>query len=155
MRVFPLILVLTVLGLGTSGCVRRPEVALQAVEVSRLGLSGGSLLVTLEVTNPNSFALDSEQLTYALELEGVGQDGEEQWIEFVTGTYDAPFSVAAGQSATVQLPVDFDYSRLGSSALALLRSQGLDYRARGTVMLRTPLGTRAVPFKKQGTLGRK
>jgi hypothetical protein len=51
--------------------------------------------------------------------------------------------------------VDFDYSRLGSSALALLRSKGLDYRARGTVMLRTPLGTRAVPFKKQGTLGRK
>lgn len=155
MRLYPFFVVLMLIGASTAGCVRRPEVALQAVEVSRLGLSGGSLLVTLEVTNPNSFALDSEQMTYALELEGVGQDGEEQWIEFVTGTYDAPFSVAAGQSATVQLPVDFDYSRLGSSALALLRSQGLDYRARGTVMLRTPLGTRAVPFKKQGTLGRK
>jgi LEA14-like dessication related protein len=155
MRLLSLILVLMMLGVSASGCVRRPEVALQNVELSHLGPGGGSLLVTLEVTNPNSFALDSERMTYALELEGLGEDGEEQWLEFVSGTYDAPFSVPAGQSATVQLPVDFDYTRLGSSALALLRSGGVDYRARGTVLLHTPLGTRSVPFKKQGTLGSK
>ncbi len=113
MRLLPFSLVLLMLGVSAPGCVRRPEVALQNVELSHLGPGGGSLLVTLEVTNPNSFALDSERMTYALELEGIGEDGHEQWLEFVSGTYDARFSVPAGQSATVQLPVDFDYSRLG------------------------------------------
>jgi LEA14-like dessication related protein len=155
MRLLPVLCVLMLLGAGSSGCVRKPQVALRNVQLTQLGLLGGSLLVTLEVTNPNSFTLNADTLTYALELEGTEMEGEDGWVELASGTYPEPVSIPPGQSVTIQVPVDFDYSRLGSSGLALLRTGGLDYRAGGTVLLHTPLGTHSVPFKKQGVLGRK
>ncbi len=155
MRLLSLICVLAVLGTVTSGCVSKPKVALQGVALTRVGRGGGSLLVTLEVTNPNSFALHSEGMQYALELQNIEGGSEGKWTELVTGTYDAPFSIGPEQSATLEVPVDFDYSRLGGAAVAMLFAGRLDYRARGTVMVRTPVGTHALPFKKQGALGRK
>jgi LEA14-like dessication related protein len=155
MRLPSLLCVLVLLAAGTSGCVRKPQVALRNVQLQELGALGGSVLVTLEVSNPNSFTLTGEQLTYALELEGTEADGEDGWVQLATGRYDAPISVPPGESVLIDVPVAFDYSRLGISALSLLRTGGLDYRARGTVLLHTPLGARSVPFKKQGVLGKK
>ncbi len=155
MRLLPLTCVLAVLGTVTSGCVSKPKVALQGVQLSRLGRSSGAMVVTLKVTNPNSFALHSERMDYALELQNIEGADEGKWTELVSGSYDAPFSIGPEQSATLEVPVDFDYSRLGGAAVALLFAGKLDYRARGTVLLRTPVGTHALPFKKQGTLGRK
>ncbi|HZI10590.1 MAG TPA: LEA type 2 family protein [Myxococcus sp.] len=155
MRLLSLTCVLVILGAVTSGCVSKPKVALRTVELTRVGRGGGSLLVTLEVTNPNSFALHSEGMQYALELQNIEGGSEGKWTELVTGSYDAPFSIGPEQSATLEVPVDFDYSRLGGAAVAMLFAGKLDYRARGTVMVRTPVGTHALPFKKQGTLGRK
>lgn len=155
MRLLFLCLALALLGGNTVGCVHRPQVALQNVELFRLSHRGGTLLLTLEVHNPNAFALDAERMNYVLELEDSGGRGDEHWVEFASGSYDAPFSVAAGRSETLQLPVDFDYSQLGSVTGSLLLTQKVDYRARGTVLLHTPLGTHEVPIKKQGTLGRK
>ena len=145
------------MGLVASGCAsavfNQPEITLQNVQVGGLGIRGGTLLVSLEVINPNRFALNAEQLTSHLELRDPEAEAQADttWIDFATGTYDEGFSVSARDTALVQIPVDFNYSGLGAAAGSLIRAGTFTYRASGTVDVRTPLGSHAVPFRKRGT----
>jgi LEA14-like dessication related protein len=140
---------------GAGGCTsavfNQPEVTLENVQVGGLGLQGGTLLVSLQVINPNRFSLNADQLTYQLALRDPGVQTDTTWIDFATGTYDQAFSVGARDTALVQIPVDFNYSGLGAAAGSLLRAGTFTYRASGTVNVRTPLGTHEVPYRKRGT----
>lgn len=131
---------------------RQPQVTLNNVRLGGLGLSGGTLLVNLEVVNPNRFALNANQLSYQLSLSDPAETPDTTWVDFAEGVYDQPFSVPAGDTATVQIPIEFTYSGIGSAANSLLRRGTFTYRARGTVDLRTPLGGYDVPFSKRGTV---
>lgn len=131
---------------------QQPQVTLENVRLGGLGLSGGTLLVNLSIVNPNRFALNANNLQYELALSDAGESADTTWVPFAEGIYDQPFSVAAGDSATVQIPIDFTYSGIGSAANSLLRRGTFTYRARGTVDLRTPLGGYDVPFSKRGTV---
>lgn len=149
-------LLFAVLLIGLAGCgrgvFRQPAVSLETVRLGGLGLSGGTLLVDLQIINPNRFALNADQLTYALELRDPDEERDTSWIDFASGTHDVPFSVGAGDTAMVQIPIEFSYSGLGSAANSLLRSGTFAYRATGVVDLRTPLGGYDVPFRKRGTV---
>lgn len=149
-----LVAALIVVGLSAcgGGVFRQPAVSLESVRLGGLGLSGGTLLVDLEVINPNRFALNAERLRYALALRQPGETSDTTWIEFAEGTHDHSFSVAAGDTVVVQIPIEFTYSGLGSAANSLLRSGTFTYRATGIVDLRTPLGSYDVPFRKRGTV---
>jgi LEA14-like dessication related protein len=140
---------------GCGSIVHQPKVTLENVQIGGLGLRGGTLLVNLRVENPNGFTLSANQLTYDLSIrdpdEVAGADADTAWIEFASGTYDEPFSVRGHETRTVQVPIEFSYSGLGSASSALLRNGTFTYRARGTVDVKTPLGTQAVPFSKRGT----
>lgn len=150
-RAVPIAL-LTLLLAACAGSYRQPQVNLQSVQLGGLGLRGGTLLVNLAVVNPNRFALNAQQLQYNLLLGDPAAAGDTAWIDFASGVYDQAFSVAARDSSTVQIPVEFTYAGLGSAASSILRSGTFDYRARGAVDVRTPLGTYAVPFQKRGTV---
>jgi LEA14-like dessication related protein len=149
-----LLFLLTALLLSACGgrVFRQPQVTLENVQVAGLGLRGGTLLVSLQVVNPNRFALNANELNYALQLRDPQEEGDTTWLEFAQGTYGEPFTVAAGDSARVEIPVEFTYSGLGGAAGSLLRSGTVTYRASGNVDVRTPLGTYAVPFNKRGTV---
>lgn len=143
---------IAVLG-GCGGSIfRQPEVTLQSVRLGGLGLSGGTLLVDLVIVNPNRFALNADRLRYDLALRQPDEESDTTWIPFAEGMHDEPFSVAARDTAAVQLPIEFTYAGLGSAANSLLRSGTFTYRAVGTVDVRTPLGRRDVPFSKRGTV---
>lgn len=148
-----LLAALLVMGLASCGrAFRQPEVTLESVRLGGLGLTGGTLLVDLEVVNPNRFALNADRLTYRLALRDPGEESDTTWIDFSSGTHDEPFTVSAGDTARVQIPVEFTYAGLGSAANSLLRSGTFSYRATGVVDLRTPLGGYDVPFSKRGTV---
>lgn len=151
MRSFAFGLLLLVLGGCTSAVFRQPEVTVDGVQVGGLGLRGGTLLVDLRVVNPNRFSLGANQLTYTLQLDQSDQPGDTTWVDFAQGIYDRPFEVDAGETSTVQIPVEFTYAGLGSAAGSILRAGTFNFRASGSVAVRTPLGTRDVPFRKQGT----
>jgi LEA14-like dessication related protein len=142
---------------GCGSVIRQPKVTLENVQIGGLGLRGGTLLVNVRVENPNGFTLSANQFTYDLairdanEVASTDADADTAWIEFASGTYDEPFSVAGHETRTVQVPIEFSYSGLGSASSALLRNGTFTYRARGTVDVKTPLGTQAVPFTKRGT----
>jgi LEA14-like dessication related protein len=138
---------------GCGSIVHQPKVTLENVQIGGLGLRGGTLLVNLRVENPNGFTLSANQLTYDLAIRDpeASASPDTSWIDFANGVYDQPFSVGGHETRTVQVPVEFSYSGLGSASSALLRNGTFTYRARGSVDVKTPLGTQAVPFTKRGT----
>lgn len=146
-----LLLLASLAACGTFG-FRQPKVELEGVTLGGLGLRGGTLLVNVRVENPNRFALNSDGLRYDLAVRDVEEPSDTAWLEFATGTYEEDFSVGAGETRTVQIPVEFSYSGLGGAASSILRAGTFTYRARGTVDVRTPFGSRAVPFTKRGTV---
>lgn len=128
----------------------QPQVNLRSVQLGGLGLRGGTLLVNLEITNPNSFTLSANQLEYKLAIANTEVTNDTTWLDLATGLYTEPFSVGGGATENVQIPVEFTYSSLSGAATSILRAGTFSYRATGTVEVRTPLGTRDVPFRKGG-----
>lgn len=139
------------LGGCSSAFYEQPEVTLEGVQVAGLGLRGGTLLVDIQVVNPNRFALSANQLQYELALSDPAAGGDTTWVDFAKGTYDQPFSVGAGDTERVQIPVEFSYAAVTAAGGSILNRGTLAYRATGSVDVRTPIGTRQVPFRKRGT----
>jgi LEA14-like dessication related protein len=146
------LLVAVVLGGCTSGLYQQPEVTLQNVQLGSLGLRGGTMIVHLRVVNPNRFALNASALRYDLRIADSRQANDTTWIDFASGLFDQPFSVASRDSANVTIPVEFTYGGLGSAAATILRTGAFDYSARGTVDVRTPVGAYTVPFQRRGSM---
>jgi len=131
----------------------QPEVTLQSVQIGGLGIRGGTLLVNVQVVNPNRFSLAADELTYQLSVTDPDRPAADSvWIDFATGVYDEGFSVGSRDTAVVQIPVEFSYAALGAAAGSIVRSGTFTYRATGTVDVRTPLGGRQVPFQRRGTV---
>ena len=137
---------------GCGSMFSEPKVTLENVQVGGLGLQGGTLLVSLRVQNPNSFTLSSEALKYQLSVRDPASAGDTVWVDFARGTFDEPFSVKGGETKDIQVPVEFNYAGLGGASSSILRNGTFTYRASGSIDVRTPIGTRTVPFQKRGTV---
>jgi LEA14-like dessication related protein len=148
----PLAAVVLLLGLAacTSRVFRQPNVTLETVQLAGLGLRGGTLLVNLEVTNPNRFALSANQLRYQLAIADTEATRDTTWFDLASGTHPEQFTVGPGQTANVQVPIEFTYAGLGGAAASVLRAGTFNYRATGVVDVRTPVGTYEVPFRRGG-----
>lgn len=138
---------------GCGGSIfQQPQITLESVHIGGLGLSGGTLVVDLQVVNPNGFSLSANRLNYDLALRDPEATSDTAWVDFASGVYDQPFTVGGGETGHVQIPVSFSYSALGAAAGSMLRRGTFTYRASGTADVRTPLGNREVPFRKTGTM---
>lgn len=135
---------------GCGAAVREPDIELQGVELGSIGLRGGTLLANIRVDNPNRFSLRADDLRYELFLRGSGA-ADTSWVEFAQGTYDEEITVGGGETAIIAVPVEFSLTDLGGAAMSVIRTGRFDYRVRGTVDVRTPLGRREIPFRKTGT----
>lgn len=130
--------------------VKEPEVRLAGVRVGGLGLQGGLLYVRLSVINPNRFALETEGLTYDVELSDPGA-GEERWIDLAEGTFGEEIRVEAHDSTVVEIPVEFRYSGIGGALRSLLATGTFQYRVSGRVAIEEPLRTE-IPYRHRGTV---
>lgn len=135
---------------GCGSVFEQPQVNLQSVQLAGLGLRGGTLLVNLQIMNPNNFTLSANQLEYQLAIADTEVTNDTTWLDLANGLYTEPFSVGGGATENVQIPVEFTYSSLGGAATSILRAGTFSYRATGKVEVRTPLGTREVPFRRGG-----
>ena len=141
------IAVLTLLALpACSGIAERaftrPVVAVRGVKVHSVGLTGGSLDVSLLIANPNPYPLPVHRATYRFVLSDSTEVGR--------GESATAFTVPAHDSAAVQLPVDVSWQGLRAAARDASRDGTVDYRLTGTVTLDTPLGDPSVPFDVAG-----
>jgi LEA14-like dessication related protein len=137
---------------GCGSMFREPKITLENVRVGGLGLQGGTLLVSLQVENPNSFNLSSEALKYQLSVRDPSALGDTVWVDFASGSFDEPFTVRGGETKAIEIPVEFNYAGLGGASSSILRNGTFTYRALGSVDVHTPIGTRSVPFQKRGTV---
>jgi LEA14-like dessication related protein len=136
--------------LASSGCLafERPTLRVAEVRLGSLGFQGGSVAVTLQVDNPNGYTLESEGFQYRLAFSD-GADGKGEWVTLAQGRDDQKVSVAARDTASVELDVPFDLSALGDALQRLLRRGELEYRFTGELRVTRPRSVR-VPFDERG-----
>lgn len=116
--------------------VKQPDVWLAGVRLSSIGLTGGVVNVELSVYNPNRFAFRANGLTYDVQLEDPDGEG---WLDFTEGRIDRRLEVAAGDTAVIEIPVEFEFRRLGQALRGLLDRGSFDYRVSGIVALDGPV----------------
>lgn len=118
-----------------------PQIALQEINVTGLGLSGGTLDLVFDVYNPNQYRLRSTRLDVSLELAGT---------YFGEALIDKPLDLSPENHSRVVMPVRFTWSGVGAAARSLLETQELPYGITGAVLLDTPLGEKTVQLRSKG-----
>ena len=143
MWVAAVVLVAVAAGCATlgRGAFAEPIVKLKDVQITGLGLQGGSVDVRLSVYNPNNFKLDAIKMTYKVDIDS---------IPLGDGELGDRFIVPSGDSSEVRLPVRFTYVGLGAAGSSLLRSGSVNYRVRGDFTVSTPLGNFTRPYSQTG-----
>lgn len=122
---------------------KEPVVTLKTVNLRGVGLTGGSLDVTLAVENPNHFRLDATRLTYKVMMAGDS-------ITVASGALDKLFTVQEGATSDVTIPVDFTYAGLGAAGRSLLNTGSVAYHVTGDVTVGSPVGNFTVPYSSSG-----
>ncbi len=127
---------LAVLVVGCVPKVQQPDVWLAGASLGSIGFTGGVVNVQLSVYNPNRFAFRASGLTYDVDLEHPDGSG---WLDFTEGRLERRLEVAAGDTVMVEIPVEFEYRRLGQALRGLLDQGSFDYRVSGIVALEGPV----------------
>ena len=143
--------VVTLLTITISACAtlrsaltfEKPQVELQEINVTGMGLSGGTLDLVFDVYNPNDYRLRSTRLEVELALAGT---------DFGEALIDKPLDLSPANHSRVVMPVRFTWSGVGAAARSLLESQELPYGLTGSVLLDTPIGEKRVELKSKGNV---
>src|SRR6266508_3642063 len=118
-----------------------PQIELQEINVTGMGLSGGTLDLVFDVYNPNQYRLRSTRLEVGLDLENT---------HFGDALIDKPLDLSPQNHSQVVMPVRFEWSGVGAAARGLLTRQALQYGITGAVLLDTPLGDKRVQLRSSG-----
>ena len=138
-----------VLSVAASACAtlrnalnfEEPQIQLQEIHVTGMGLSGGTLDLVFDVYNPNQYRLRSTRLDVGLELAST---------DFGEALIDKPLDLSPQNHSRVVMPVRFTWAGVGAAARSLLQSQELPYGITGAVILDTPIGERRVQLHNTG-----
>jgi LEA14-like dessication related protein len=120
---------------------QEPQVALQEINITGLGLTGGTLDLVFDVYNPNDYRLRSTRLEVALDLEG---------RHFGDALIDRPLDLSPTNHSRVVMPVQFEWAGVGAAARGFLTRQAVQYAVTGAVLLDTPLGEKRVQLRSSG-----
>jgi LEA14-like dessication related protein len=138
---------LVILSLGACATLKsalnfqRPDLELQEINVTGLGLQGGTMDLVFDVYNPNDYRIRSTRLEVDLELAGT---------DFGDALIDKPLDLSPVNHSRVVMPVRFTWSGVGAAARSLLESQELPYGLTGAVLLDTPIGQQRVQLQGKG-----
>ena len=120
---------------------QEPQVELKQINITGMGLSGGTLDLVFDVYNPNDYRLRSTRLEVGLDLENT---------HFGDALIDKPLDLSPTNHSQVVMPVRFEWSGVGAAARGLLTRQALRYGITGAVLLDTPLGDKRVHLRGTG-----
>jgi LEA14-like dessication related protein len=127
--------------LGQALRFQEPDIKLQEIRVTGLGLQGGSLDLALDVFNPNDYRLRTTRLDLGIDLEDV---------HFGDALIETPLELPSQQHSLVTVPVQFEWAGVGAGARALLSRQAVRFGLTGVASLGTPLGDRRVQVHGSG-----
>jgi LEA14-like dessication related protein len=121
-----------------------PAVSLRSLDVQQLTMSGASLLLQLEVDNPNSFSLLLNKLNYNLKLNGYDVGG---------GLVEKAVNIQQDDRGTVSLPISLDFAQAGMGLYSALLGKGISYDLSGSMQASSSnpiLEAFRIPLDKQG-----
>lgn len=121
----------------------QPQIDLQEINVTSLGLTGGTMDLVFDVYNPNDYRLRSTRLEVGLQLAGT---------DFGDALIDKPLDLSPQNHSQVVMPVRFTWAGVGAAARSLLQAQELPYGLTGAVIVETPVGDRRVELKSNGNV---
>lgn len=138
--------------LAGCGSVKEPEIEFQGLTLAGVGLGGGTVMVNLEIKNPNRFGFTADDLDYELYLRrSTAAEGDSAWTRIAGGRYDEKFEVGSFSTQSVSIPVQFSFAQLSGVGRDVLRTGSVQYRATGSVQVRSGVASRRIPFRKTGT----
>ena len=117
--------------------VKEPKVSFASAQVRDANADGATLVIGLNIENPNGIALTVDKLTYALELGG---------RKVATATVDKIASVAAHTTSKIEIPVPFRYNQVFASILDLISKGTAGYKVVGSAQI----GIFNLPFDHSG-----
>lgn len=152
MRTFPVspftypgfVMMLALAGCATFKAALRfeePQLELLEVNLTGLGLSGGTMDLVFDVFNPNGYTLRSTRLEVGLDLEGT---------HFGDALLERPLDLSPQNHSRVVVPVRFEWAGVGAGARALVTRQVVRYGLSGAVIVDTPLGEKRVGLRGSG-----
>ena len=118
-----------------------PQLQLQEINITGLGLSGGTMDLVFDVYNPNGYTMRSTRLEVGLDLEGT---------HFGDALVERPLDLSPQNNSRVVVPVRFEWAGVGAGARALITRQGVRYGLTGSVIVDTPLGDKRVGLRGSG-----
>ncbi len=134
MRFF-LILITSLLLFAFQGCGTldkrlnpiQPKVFIDAIEIEDANLSGLTALLTLNVENPNDFALKAKGLDYTMSLAGTN---------ILSGESQSNLSVPALGSGKIEVPVRISYASILETIPKVLETGVASYNFSGSIHTR-------------------
>jgi len=124
--------------------ILKPIVTLDRVTLRSVGLTGGTLDLTVGVENPNPIDLWGIRLRTGLDIDRV---------HFGDALLTDAFSLPSQAKKQVTVPLAFDWVTVGPAARGILSHGSLDYEINGSIRVRTPSNHDiSVPFERQGSV---
>lgn len=120
-----------------------PDIELNSIVIRGIGLTGGTLDLMLNVTNPNGFDLKGTRLDLGLDVEGT---------HFGDVQLNDAFNLPKDQLTTVVVPMTFNWAGVGAAARSAMNYGTVKYEIKGTAGVQTPWGVEQVPFKRNGSV---
>ena len=103
-----------------------PDIQLNAIVVRGLGVTGGTMDLMLDVTNPNSFDLKGTRLQLGLDVEGT---------HFGDVELNDAFNLPKGVKTAVIVPMTFNWAGVGAAARSALSYGTVKYEIKGAAGL--------------------
>lgn len=105
----------------------QPKVFIDAIEIEDATLSGLTALLTLNLENPNNFALNAQGLDYTMSLAGT---------DILSGENTSSMSVPALGSGKIEVPVRISYSSLLETIPKVMQTGVASYNFSGSIHTR-------------------
>lgn len=128
-------------GARCSAVFEKPELQFRGIQVNSIGFDGASVEILVYVYNPNAYRLGVDRLSYDLAIENV---------HWGVGSTAVPMAVEGRNSATLRLPLQVSWSRLGDAGREALRTGSVNYGVSGEMTLETSLGAVNLPYSESG-----
>lgn len=117
----------------------QPKVFVDAIEIEDASLSGLTALLTLNVENPNNFALNAKGLDYTMSLAGTN---------ILSGESQSNMSVPALGSGKIEVPVRISYASILEMIPKVVETGVASYNFSGSIHTRLF----NIPFNKTDEL---
>jgi LEA14-like dessication related protein len=137
---------LLALSLGACSFIGRrmftpPTVLIEDVRLVGVGLTGGTVDVSVFVFNPNNFKLDSKRVNYTVMVDT---------IPLGSGTITERMVVGANDSTLIRIPITFGIPQIMAAGSKFLQGGTIPYRFVGDITVASPFGDITRKFDQRG-----